>query len=99
MQKKTVRTIFLWEAAFISLGGGVAGLALAGLIAAVVSRISFASPGLEFFLDGGHITFAMTASDLIGNLLILLAMSLLAALLPANAAAKLQPAKALGAHY
>ena len=38
----------------------------------------------------------MTPSNLIVNLVILLVMSLLAALLPANAAAKLQPAKALG---
>lgn len=99
MQKKTVRSIFLWEAAIISLGGGVVGLALAGVIAAIVSRMSFTSPGLEFFLDGGHITFAVTPSNLIVNLVILLVMSLLAALLPANAAAKLQPAKALGTHY
>lgn len=99
MQKRTVRRIFLWEAAIISLGGGVVGLALAGLIAAVISRLTFTTPGLEFFLDNGHITFAVTPSNLIVNLLVLLVMSLLAALLPANAAAKLQPAKALGTHY
>lgn len=99
MQKRTVRSIFLWEAAFISLGGGAAGLVLAGVIAAAVSRISFNSPGLEFFLDAGHVTFAITAGDLIGNLLVVLAISLLAALLPANAAARLQPAKALGTHF
>lgn len=99
MQKRTVRSIFLWEAAFISLGGGAAGLVLAGVIAAAVSRISFNLPGLEFFLDAGHVTFAITAGDLIGNLLVVLAISLLAALLPANAAARLQPAKALGTHF
>ena len=76
MQKRTVRSIFLWEAAFISLGGGVAGLVLAGVIASGGSRILFNSPGLEFFLDAGHVTFAITAGDLIGNLLVVLAISL-----------------------
>lgn len=99
MQKKTVRSIFLWEAAIISLGGGVVGLVLAGIIAAMVSRMSFATPGLEFFLNNGHVTFAVTPANLIVNVAILLIMSVLAALLPANAAARLQPAKALGAHY
>lgn len=99
MQKNMVRNIFLWEAAIISLGGGVVGLALAHVIALVLSRPTFTTPGLEFFLDNGHITFAVTPANLIVNLLILLVMSLLAALLPANAAAKLQPAKALGTHY
>jgi len=99
MQKKTVRGIFLWEAAIISLGGGVIGLALAGIIAAVLSRMTWTTPGLEFFLDNGRFTFAVTLANLCLNLSIVLAMSLLAALLPANAAAKLPPAKALGTHY
>jgi len=100
MQRKTVRCIFLWEAAIISLGGGVVGLALAGIIAAIVSRFTFSdAQGLEFFMDGGHITFLVTPGDLVGNLAIVLAMSLLAALLPANAAARLKPVKALGSHY
>lgn len=99
MQRSTVRSIFLWEAAIISLGGGAAGLVLAGIVAAVLSRFTWSSPGLEFFLDNGHITFAVTPSSLILNVAILLAISLLSALLPANAAAKLEPAKALGTHY
>lgn len=100
MQRATVRSIFLWEAAFISVGGGVAGLALAGIISFFISRMTFAGvPGLEFFLDNGHFTFAVTWLNLLVNMGIVLTMSLLAALLPANAAAKLEPAKALGSHY
>jgi len=99
MQRRTVRSIFLWEAAIISLAGAAVGLALAGVIAAIVSRMSFTSPGLEFFLEAGQITFAVTPASVISNLTIVLAISLLAALLPANAAAKLPPAKALGTHY
>ena len=100
MQKGTVRSIFLWEAAFISLGGGAAGLVLAGVIAFFVSRATFQDvPGLDFFLDNGHFTFIVTPADLVVNLGILLFISLLSALLPANAAAKMAPAKALGSHY
>lgn len=100
MQRKTVRSIFLWEAAIISLGGGIVGLALAGVIAAIVGRFTFSNAqGLEFFMDGGRITFLVTPGDLVSNLAIVLVICLLAALLPANAAARLKPVKALGAHY
>lgn len=100
MHRRMVRRIFLWEAAFISLGGGVVGIGLAGLIAAVVSRLSVAHlPELQFFTANGHFTFQLTVGALVTNIVILLAMSLLAALFPANAAAKMEPAKALGAHF
>lgn len=100
MQKSTVRSIFLWEAALISLAGGAAGLVAAGVVALVVSRFSFAGvPGFEFFLDGGHVTFAATAADVAVNLAIVLVISLASAFLPANAAANLEPVEALGAHY
>lgn len=100
MQRNVVRRIFLWEAAFISLGGGVVGIGLAGLIAAIVSRLSVAHvPELGFFTANGHFSFHLTVGALVTNIVILLAMSLLAALFPANAAAKMEPAKALGAHF
>lgn len=100
MQKGTVRGIFLWEAAIIAAAGGAVGLSAAGVIAFIVSRLDFSGvPGFEFFLDGGHVTFVATPGDLITNMLIVLVISLAAALLPANAAARLQPVEALGAHY
>lgn len=100
MQKGTVRRIFLWEAAIIGLAGGAVGLILAGAVALVVSRLDLSAiQGLEFFLDGGHITFAVTPAALVTNMLVVLVISVAAALLPANAAANLQPVKALGAHY
>lgn len=106
MQKGTVRSIFLWEAGIIALAGGVVGLVLAGIVALVISSFTFTGAetasglqGLEFFLDGGRITFAVTPADLVTNVFVLLVISLAAALLPANAAANLQPVEALGAHY
>ncbi len=100
MQRAAVRRIFLLEAAVIALGGGAIGIGLAGVVAAVVSQISFAHlPQLQFFTDNGHFTFWLTPGDAVSNLIILLVMSLLAAFFPANAAARLRPAKALGAHF
>lgn len=100
MQKGTVRSIFLWEAAIISLAGGVVGLLAAGIISFAVSRLNFSGvPGFEFFLDGGHVTFVATPGDLIANMMIVLVISLAAALLPARAAANLEPVEALSAHY
>lgn len=106
MQKGTVRSIFLWEAGIIALGGAVVGLVLAGIVALIISSFTLTGAdaasglqGLEFFLDGGRITFAVTPADLVTNVVVLLVISLAAALLPANAAANLQPVQALGSHY
>lgn len=100
MQKSLVRSIFLWEAALIALGGGLVGLAVAGVIAFIVGQIDFSHVrGFEFFLDGGRVTLAVTAADMIVNMAIVLTISLAAALLPANQAANMRPAEALGTHY
>lgn len=100
MQRRTVRSIFLWEAAIIAIGGGLLGLLLAVVVVAILSRISFAHiPGLQFFTANGYFAFHLTPTSFTVNMAILLGMSLLAAFLPANAAARLRPAKALGAHF
>ena len=100
MQRKTVRRIFLTEAAVIALGGGVAGIALAGIAAAILGRVSFAHvDGLQFFLHNGHFSLPLRPGSVVTNLLILVGMSLLAAYMPARAAARLEPVKALGSHF
>lgn len=100
MQRTMVRWLFLWEAAFISLGGGCVGVGLAAVISHLVGRISFAHvTELQFLTAGGHFTFHFTAGALVTNIGILLAMSLTAALLPADAASKMEPAKALRAYF
>lgn len=100
MQKSTVRSIFLWEAALIALAGGLAGLLGAGVVAWVISSMDFSHVrGFEFFLQGGHVTMAITAADMLLNMGIVLVICLAAALLPANGAANMRPVEALGAHY
>lgn len=100
MQRRTVRSIFLWEAAFIAMGGGVVGIGLAGVIMVIVSKISLAQfTAMHLFTMNGFLTFDVTVGSLVTNVAIVLAMSLLAAFLPANAGAKMEPAKALGGHF
>ncbi len=97
MQKGTVRSIFLWEAAFISLGGGAAGLVLAGVS-------PFSCRGRRFRTCRDWTSSWTTATlrlssppaDLVVNLGVLLFISLLSALLPATRRRKWRRPRRLG---
>jgi ABC-type lipoprotein release transport system permease subunit len=60
-------------------------------------NLGFETP-LYLFLKNGHLTFKFVPM-LAGNILIVEALTLLAAYLPARQAARLEPARALGTHY
>lgn len=99
MQRKQVRNIFLWEAVFLGLLGGAAGVVLSGLLAFVLGSVTFnPDPSLQFFLNQGQITFTFAPHNIMFNLVLVILTSLLAAYLPARAAARLSPLEALGAH-
>ena len=96
MQRGTVRAIFLMEAGFIGVLGALAGLALAAVTMLVLGRLTLDSDTpLQFFLDDGRLTFAVPPLSIAANVAILLALSLLAALIPARRAAGMDPAAAL----
>jgi putative ABC transport system permease protein len=100
MQRGGVRNIFLLEAVLIGVGGALAGLALAGLIMLILSRISFDHiQALAFFLNNGRLAFIISPGKVVTNLLIVVGITAFAAYLPARAAARLHPAKALGSHF
>jgi len=100
VQKGGIRSIFVWEAGIIALGGALAGLIAAGIIMLIMGFISFSDiTFLSFFLREGKINFAVEAGEVITNLLLLLGLSLFSAYLPARAAAKLKPADALRTEY
>ncbi len=98
MQRPTVRRIFLTEAAFLGLFGGVAGLVLAFGVMAVVSRLAVTEPGLQFFLAQGRFTFQLVPQMVLLHFVILVAVCLGSAYWPARSAADLPPIKALGSH-
>jgi putative ABC transport system permease protein len=96
MQRREVRDLFLFEAGFLALGGAVAGLALAAIAMGIVSLVNFGlnSP-LFIILKNGHMTFKVEFFRTVFNVLVVAALTLLAASLPARKAARLDPAVAL----
>ena len=82
-EQKTIFTLFLFEALVLSLVGGFIGV---GLGIMVVQLIAIVVPGLPVQLAWGYIVAAFAVSLLIG---------LLAGVVPAMKAARLQPLEAL----
>jgi len=96
MQRSEVRGLFLWEATFLTLGGVLAGVLLALLIMGGVSLWNFGlnSP-LFIILKNGHMTFRLQFDKTLVDILIVAALTLAAAYIPARSAARLDPAVAL----
>ena len=100
LQRGGVRSLFLLEALLLSLGGAVIGLIAAFLVALVLSLINFGTDNQFFIiLREGHLLFKVLPAQIAGNILIVGVLTLLAALLPAGRAAKLDPAHALRKTY
>ena len=96
MQRGAVRAIFMMEAGFIGLLGALGGLVLAAVAMLVLSQLPLDTDSpLQFFLDDGRLTFAVPPLSMAANVAILLALSLLAAFIPARRAARMDPAVAL----
>ena len=96
MQRGAVRAIFMMEAGFIGLLGALGGLVLAAVAMLVLSQLPLDTDSpLQFFLDDGRLTFAVPPLSMTANVAILLALSLLAAFIPARRAARMDPAVAL----
>jgi putative ABC transport system permease protein len=96
MQREEVRSLFLWEATFLALGGVAAGIVLALLIMGGVSLWNFGlnSP-LFIILKNGHMSFKLPLDKTLADILIVSALTLAAAYIPARSAARLDPAVAL----
>ena len=96
MQRGQVRSLFLLEAFFLSLGGALAGLASAGIVMLILSRIFWGMDSAIFILlKNGYMTFRIPPLQLMLNVIIIILMTLFAAFFPARKAAKLEPADAL----
>jgi putative ABC transport system permease protein len=96
MQRGEVRSLFLWEATFLALGGVAVGIVLALLAMGVVSLLNFGlnSP-LFIILKNGHMTFKLEFLRTAANIVIVAVLTLVAAFFPARMAARLDPAVAL----
>jgi putative ABC transport system permease protein len=100
LQRGGVRGLFLLEALLLSVGGAVVGLAAAFIVALVLSLINFGMDNQFFIiLREGHLLFKVLPAQIAGNIVIVGVLTLLAAMLPAGRAAKMDPAHALRKTY
>jgi len=96
MHRGSVRTLFLMEAGLLSAAGALAGMLVAALVMLGLSIPDFGT-GTFFALlmKNGHLSFSPPLVQSLANLLLVVAMTALAAYLPARSAARLEPAAAL----
>jgi putative ABC transport system permease protein len=96
MQSPQVLWLFLFEALFLSLGGALAGLLLGFLAMLALSAPDMGQASmLALVLDNGHISFKLNPALVLANIAIIGGLTLVAALIPALTASRLQPAQAL----
>lgn len=96
VQRRQARALFLTEAVLLAAGAAVAGLLLAGAGRFLLQSIDWGMDTPFFiFLDNGRLSFPVDPWFLAGYLASVVAVTLLAALFPANRAARQDPAAAL----
>ncbi len=100
VQRSQVRNLFLLEALFLSVGGTIPGALLGLLVLNGLRLMRFDSiTELGLFLENGRISYTLSPALFIGSFLMVIIFTLLAALVPARKAAKLQPAEALRTQF
>ncbi len=96
VQRGDVRSLFLFEALFLAIGGAVAGIVLALVAMGIISIFDLgADSPLFIILKNGHFSFRLPPTQVLGNVVVIGLLTLLAAFFPARKAAKLDPAVAL----
>jgi len=95
VQRSGIRNIFLAEAFLVAATGAVAGLLLALTTMGAVGLVDLGSSNLSFFLQQGHLHFSVIPRDAVLSTLLVSLMSVAAVLVPARAAARIEPAEAL----
>lgn len=96
VQRREIRSLFLYEAFFMALAGTIAGLIAAGIAMAILSLFNFGMDSPAFLiLRNGHLSFHVPFLRAVFNVFIIVGLTLAAAFFPARAAARMQPAEAL----
>ena len=98
MQRGGVRLLFLLEALFLSLGGALGGLVLAGIAMVILSKVFWGLDSPIFLLlKNGYMTFKLMPFQMLLHFTIVAGLTLLAAFFPARKAALMKPVDALRA--
>ena len=94
--RKQVRNLFVLEALFLALAGTIPGAVFGLIVLKIIGLFKFdAFTELAYFLDNGHIGYSISPALLIASFVMVIIFTVLAALIPARQAAKMQPAEAL----
>ena len=100
MQRGEVRNIFLTEAMVLAIGGAVLGMLIAVGLSGIIGLIPLSSESpLQIFLSDGSFSFPIVPASLVATFVIISAVTIASAYLPARKAAKLDPAVALRTTY
>ncbi len=96
-KRRTVLGQFLWESLLLVLIGGVLGMALGVVIAEAVGSLPFVGVmlGEELAQHYGRIHFQISAGAVVVSVAVLLSVGMIAGMLPAVRAARLDPVEAL----
>jgi putative ABC transport system permease protein len=96
-RRRTILAQFLWEALCIVLAGGLLGVVLGYLVAAGVGSLPFMGVmlGEELAKEYGRIHFVVTSQSVVVSLGVLFSVGLIAGMLPAMRASRLDPVEAL----
>ncbi|MCK4540661.1 MAG: ABC transporter permease [Spirochaetales bacterium] len=96
MQQGGVKSIFLLEALFLSLGGAITGLFTAGIIMFGLSKIYWGlGTPLSLLMKNGYLTFSIQTGQALMYVIIVALFTLAAAYIPTRKAAKMKPVEAL----
>lgn len=99
-QRSQIRRLFVLEALFLSVAGTFPGAVLGFILLNALRFLKIdAFTELSLFLDNGRIAYSMSGSLFVFSYVIVVVLTLIAALLPARRAAKLDPATALRTNY
>ena len=96
MQRPSVRNLFLLEAIFLGLAGILAGFVLGVIVLIVLSWIDLSAwKDFNILLKDNHLKLTVDFASFAFNLVVVSALTAIAALFPARKAGKLTPAEAL----
>lgn len=96
VQRGGVRSMFLFEALFLALGGAASGILLALIVMGGISLVNFGMDSPAFLImKNGHMSFYLPPLRAVGNIVIIALLTLFAVSSPAAKAARLSPAEAL----
>jgi putative ABC transport system permease protein len=95
MSRWNVAGIFILEALLLSLFGAIAGMALSGFIMLISSAVTIIDPMMSMLLEGGHITWIVTAAGVVQKFLVIIAFTLLGVFGTVRTVVRMKPVDAL----